>query len=394
MKKTIPKIWYDELVDLCYVQSHSGNEKLMVLYLDKWLRKMGNFSYEIDNVGNIIVTKGKTTTYPCIVSHMDTVHTFVDPYAIFTDKKKKILFAQSDKNDTGIGGDDKCGILACLYFLKTLPAVKVVFFTQEESGLKGSNRINKSFFADCRYIIQLDRWGHKYFIDTKRRQKTVSHNFSSEIGHVKKAFEFKSTEGSITDCVNLWLDGVGISCVNISSGFYNPHTDIEYIVIDELWHSIMFVAELIKTLKPKRYVSIKKQTVWKSDSYSYSITTHRRAVCSKCKVFKLITTGIYVNNKFICQACNTKTKNTKLLFNVEICSICNKEKDVTKGKRDGEIFTCNNCLESLIGYDRKTTHTEICDVCQEETPIIKGVYNNSGESFVCYKCGQFGEKIK
>ena len=219
MNDKIPDKWYKELINLCYVQSHSRNEKYMVLYLDRVLEKL-NLPYTIDNVGNIIVIKGTAKTYPCIVSHMDTVHSFVKDYRICIDESKRSIFAFNNDKPTGIGGDDKCGILSCLYFLNVLPAVKVVFFTQEESGCVGSSKIDKSFFDDCRYIIQLDRRGSKDFIDTKDGQKCISHNLSSEIGSIKKEFKFKSAVGSITDSINLWSDGIGISCMNISSGYY------------------------------------------------------------------------------------------------------------------------------------------------------------------------------
>lgn len=442
MKTKMPPIWYQKLVELCYVQSHSGNEKLMILYLDKELRGLG-LKYTIDNVGNIIITKGASTTYPCIVSHMDTVHSFVDNYKLLLTKKRR-LFATNGKVNTGIGGDDKCGIFACLYFLKTLPVVKAVFFTQEETGLKGSNRIEKSFFDDCRYIIQLDRRGCRDFIDTKYKQKTVSHNLSSEIGYIKKEYKFESTEGSITDVINLWMDGIGISCMNISSGYYNPHSNDEYINIDELWHSVMFVKELIKTLKAKIYKSIRKQPIY--------IQTQLKIYCGVCKKMKFKSMGIYINNKFKCYSCISKendgytckscykyTPQNDLRWSTELncmacsqcratgndkricdvcsksmykkyghenvigndtfvcyacyldrqdevskkltCSVCSKEVDKDKGEYDGELFTCSKCLKKEVYIV-----TETCDKCYSSVPINRGVYGEMGGTFICYDC--------
>jgi hypothetical protein len=34
---------------------------------------------------------------------------------------------------TGIGGDDKCGVYACLELLKELPNLKAAFFVSEET---------------------------------------------------------------------------------------------------------------------------------------------------------------------------------------------------------------------------------------------------------------------
>ena len=152
-----------DFVNLLSVQSHSNNEKRMILYLTNWL--CDNKLYEtepdtegwyIDEVGNLVVTKGVAGTYnyPCIVAHLDTVHKVVKKYTIWSSfrNNEKILYAKQGRDklakNTGIGGDDKCGIFACLYFLKVLDNVKVVFFTQEESGCKGSRNIDHAFFEN------------------------------------------------------------------------------------------------------------------------------------------------------------------------------------------------------------------------------------------------------
>lgn len=379
--KQMPKIWEQELTNLCFVQSHSYNEKRMVLYLDNWLYKH-KLDYTIDDIGNIIVTKGKAATYPCIVSHMDTVHHFVDDYKIFDDKKRN-LFAKDGKKATGIGGDDKCGIFACLYFLDKLPVAKVVFFTQEESGCKGSDKIDKLFFDDCRYIIQLDRRGKKDFIDTKFREKTVSHGFSSEIGHIKKEFKFKSTEGSITDCINLWSDGVGISCVNISSGYYNSHMKTEYIAIDELWNSILFTKEVIKTLKPKRYISVKKPITITNSNYGYSYK-RQKIWCTKCQTMQLKSIGKYVNNKFVCYDC-CKTDTSVIKYKYGHCRSCFKTVDPgdLQWNSDLACMACSAC-RAVINETKPTSNTMVCDACMKLTPTEQG--RTGIESFICDDC--------
>ena len=212
--------WFNKLLDTLVVQTNSENEKLMILYLDKELRKL-KLPYTIDAAGNLLVTKGKASSYSCVTSHLDTVHDFVGDFKIYTDlDDKDLLFAMDGKRRVGIGGDDKCGIFACLYLLEVLPAIKVVFFSREERGCKGSNSINKDFFADCRFLIQLDRKGKRDFIQTYWGDKTISHEFSSEIGVTKKKYKYKNSIGTVTDVMKLWKSGVGISCINLSCGYY------------------------------------------------------------------------------------------------------------------------------------------------------------------------------
>ncbi len=414
MKSIMPTIWYNKLVELCHIQSCSTNEKLMVLYLDQQLRELG-LEYTIDGVGNIIVTKGISNTYPCVVSHMDTVHKFVSKHKLRITKKRQ-LFAESGKNPTGIGGDDKCGIFSCLYLLKALPIVKIVFFTQEESGCKGSNQIDKLFFDDCRYIIQLDRKGCNDFLDTKYNQKTVSHSFSSEIGKLKKEYKFKSGEGSITDSVNLWMDGIGISCVNISSGFYHPHTKSEYINVNELWHSVKFTKEMIKILKPKIYKSVKKKVVWVSKGYANTTSwvgnknISLNKWCTSCQTLKLESIGKMVLGKFKCYTCLGKSAMDKscrscgkyvdtndLRWSIDLkcyacskcrssgddkytCSICSRSMYKTYGHLRGDIFVCFTCH-----LDEQTEiKKEMCCVCSKDKEITLGKYD--GELFTCDCC--------
>lgn len=414
----IPEKEYNSLVELCFVQSHSQNEYRMITYLIDKLRALG-LSYYIDLIGNIIVTKGKAQTYPCIVSHMDTVHKLVNDYQIFyvniTSKHDKNiiidrkLFAKNGDKPTGIGGDDKCGIFACLYFLEKLPAVKVVFFTREESGCVGSDNIDKSFFSDCRYIIQLDRRHSGDFIDKHFRGNTTSQAFRSECGHLKKQFGFKSTTGVITDSINLWVDGVGISCINLSAGYYEPHTDSEYIMIKELWNSIQLTRSIISTLKQKRYECL-------PEPVNYPTRTQIHKQCFLCKTWKSDIKGMEsskYNNQFVCFDCiheqwkykdykkdtadnkpqlPTVAPLTKKATIYLRCSICNKfvnTKDGAVTSADSiynGAFVCNECMgiqptinnNMTKNKDLETTNSEKCSVCGNHyiNPLLNGDYSS------------------
>ena len=57
---------------------------------------------------------------------------------------------------TGIGGDDKAGVFACLSLLEGLDDLKVAFFVSEEIGCKGSLNADPEFFKNVGYAIQFD----------------------------------------------------------------------------------------------------------------------------------------------------------------------------------------------------------------------------------------------
>jgi len=380
--------WSNKLLKLLQVQSNNENEKLMVLYLDKELSGL-KLPYSIDAAGNIIVTKGNAKTYPCVVSHMDTVHSFVPNFKIYRDtKNKNLYFAMNGKQKAGIGGDDKCGVFACLYLLKTIPNIKVVFFSREEVGCKGSRNIDKKFFADCRYIIQLDRRGSGDFIQTYWGKKTVSHEFSSEIGLTKKKYKYKNATGTVTDVMKLWDRKVCISCVNLSCGYYLPHTKNEYILVDELWHSIKFTEEIINTMQPKRYTSLPPAPVVTNTSIPTSPYAPTYSQCDTCKKWKRDSL-LYVDKSgegdkaLICWPCKKKQYEKK---NLDYSKLPNEEVI---------IFACNECgikaHEMKSGDSLNYVNGELyCDKCAS-------VFFASGKNPIkCFNCNRIipkGSKI-
>lgn len=373
--------WFNKLLNLLRVQTNSENEKLMILYLDKELRGL-KLPYYIDAAGNVLVTKGKAGIYPCVISHMDTVHKFVSDLEICQDiNDKDCLFAVNGKQRVGIGGDDKCGVFACLYLLKVMPQIKVVFFSREESGCRGSRDINKSFFDDCSYLIQLDRRGKRDFIQTYWNKKTVSHEFSSEIGLVKKKYKYKNQTGTVTDVMKLWDRRVGISCINLSCGYYEPHSENEHISITDLWHSVKFTKEIIHTMQLKRYVSLPPKPTITKVSYGGINSNSLYDKCDKCKAWK----------------------NDKLLFNIKdsegkkkICWSClqkepskARNKKTTPNKDTSDIVPfasyCYECgalaTELSPGESLRTINRHLyCDTCASLFSVVVKTVNK------CYVC--------
>ena len=419
--------WYDKLIDVLKIQTNSENEKLMVLYLHEELKKL-KLPYSIDAAGNILVTKGKAKTYPCVVSHIDTVHSFVDNFNIHYDiDDEDILFAMNGKIRVGIGGDDKCGVFACLYLLKMIPQIKVVFFSREENGCQGSTKVDKRFFANCRYLIQLDRRGSKDFVQTYWGNKTISHDFSSEIGLIKKKYKYKNCIGTVTDVMKLWNNRVGISCINLSCGYYNPHSNTEHVSIKALWHSIKFTEEIINTMKPKRYASLPpKPTVVKVLHASGSRNSNYDQ-CAKCKIWKTEVLLYEVGNEKWCWSCKrTLAKNNpiskekeqqvkvwdkntggSIIFACHECGITTAEMEKGDSLKyignDNQLY-CNKCALIFFTPTKKPVNCEVClkeipqdhyrttvrgmlvcGMCACELNKALGTDNSPKECFVCNK---------
>ena len=371
--------WFQKLIDVLRVQTNSENEKLMVLYLDKELRKL-KLPYTIDAAGNILVTKGKAKTYPCVVSHMDTVHDFVPNFNVYQDiDDNDTLFALNGKKRVGVGGDDKCGIFACLHLLKTIPQIKIVFFSREEKGCAGSRAIDKEFFANCRYLIQLDRRGNRDFIQTYWSKKTISHEFSSEIGLIKKKYRYKNATGTVTDVMRLWDDKIGISCINLSCGYYQPHTNWEYVSIKGLWNSVKFTEEIVNNMQPKRYASLPpKPTVVATVTRSYP----NYDKCSVCEEWKMETLLYKVKSskEKICWSCKQDTKSNHKRLQCDKCLIWFSEDTMMMR---GQHTYCGPCWAK--GKPEKEKSVKTHDSTLTDPDII---------IFACHECGKRTDEMK
>lgn len=231
----MPGGWYTKLVSLCYSPSSYDNDRVTYTYISNYLKR-NDIPFVIDKNGNIIATKGHEETQPLFCCHIDTVHDWPENLKIhLRTKEHKYLFASDNGQNYGIGGDDKCGVFVCLYLLETLENCKCIFFTGEESGCTGSYGIDIKHIEGARFICSVDRWGNSDLITTYSGKKTVSKSFIKDVSPLLRKYNYKEATGLLTDCFTLMDRGAGISCFNISCGYYSHHSSSEIIDINELW---------------------------------------------------------------------------------------------------------------------------------------------------------------
>lgn len=171
-----------------------------------------------------------------LVAHLDTVHQR-PPRTFLRDKEQTLLWSPE-----GIGGDDRCGVYAILTILLDMPKAlhpSVLFTTDEETGGWGVQdfmRVHPASPVDLRYIIELDRAGENdcvfYSCDNPEFERYV------------QKYAFKQAYGSFTD-ISFLAPKWGIAAVNLSCGYYNPHTSAEYISMDDLCYTIERVESMI-----------------------------------------------------------------------------------------------------------------------------------------------------
>lgn len=145
------------------------------------------------------------------------------------------------KSPQGIGGDDRCGVYTIIRLVEAGYKPYVLFNEDEEIGCIGSEKFCRTEhiedLKELKFLVQIDRRGSNdavfYHDDNKE-----FHEWIEEVtGYVE-------AKGSCTDIVNL-SDACGVSSVNLSSGYYDEHTEYETVCIEELLHTIEAVETLL-----------------------------------------------------------------------------------------------------------------------------------------------------
>ena len=234
------------LKQLYKIHSPSRNERAMKRFIRKYIRKhIPDAEIRTDQKGNLYIIKGMAETYPCIVAHLDQVQR--EHSQDFTPiETRELIFGYSPKNrkQEGLGADDKNGIWIALKYLEKYDTLKVVLFVEEETGCQGSNQADMDFFRDCRFVIQPDRRGYKDLITTIGWTDLCSDEFLKAVGYEK--FGYQGTEGMMTDILTLKDRGLEVSCINLSCGYYEPHTDQEFTVKKDLLNCLKLVEHIIE----------------------------------------------------------------------------------------------------------------------------------------------------
>ena len=237
-----------ELLKKMYeIHSMSGREKKLKRFVRKWISanipdaKMSN-----DNLGNIYVVKGVSETYPCLVAHLDQVqNSHSRDFKALEVDDIIIGYSQKSRAQQGLGADDKNGVWVALKCLLKYDNIKIALFVSEEVGCVGSNAADMSFFNDARFVIQCDRRGANDLITVAGWTKLCSKDFVDAIN--PSIYGYKEETGMLTDVLTLKERGLPVSCINISCGYYEPHTSYEFTCISDLMNCLAFVENIIET---------------------------------------------------------------------------------------------------------------------------------------------------
>lgn len=217
------------------IPTTSGKEQMMQEFIMDWAREHGVKASK-DSKGNIYLEKGGAVFFPCLTSHMDTVHHDQEKYI-----EKNEMLPIEELGDVikvkggGVGADCKAGIAICLSMVERLSAVKAAFFVEEEIGMAGSRHLDKSFFTDVSYVIGFDS------PDRNRATKACSGTLLFDDEFFNKYIKDVCREHGVTDFryepytdVKQIREQTEIICMNFGNGGYNAHSKTEYVKFSEM----------------------------------------------------------------------------------------------------------------------------------------------------------------
>ncbi len=241
-----------DLQALCYMSV----KKLKKSLVDFLIKK----EYDVEFGNDYIYARCETSKEKEIMltAHMDTVQNPRGAGVIYVSKCNDKHYLWSPN---GIGGDDRCGVLAIKRIIEKGYRPTILFCDKEESGGAGSEEFSEKYAGkiDLNCIIELDRQGSKdlvfYDEDNEEWQK-----FLVELTGWKKA------RGSFSDICKLY--DLGCASVNLSVGYYHQHTKDEYIILEELENSISITEKIINSVH-KKWEHIENRVGFYDENYYF-----------------------------------------------------------------------------------------------------------------------------
>lgn len=255
------KIQINLLKEILSIPTYFGNEYRVSEFLMNYGNSKGYNTYK-DKVGNVYFEKGKVNTeyYPCLVAHMDSV--FSEHVPLIVDNQRKII--KQNKNilkayhpitfkQTGLAADDLAGVFICLQLMDKFDTIKASFFVKEEYGCEGSYACDIDFFNNVGYCIQFDAPGNNWFSNTLMGIKIYSDEFFNDVKNILHENHINNiSKDPYTDVMAL-REQLDISCANLPAGYYQFHSDREYLNIDDVDKSINIGVQFINKLGNKLY---------------------------------------------------------------------------------------------------------------------------------------------
>ncbi|MGV4321268.1 M20/M25/M40 family metallo-hydrolase [Bacillus mojavensis] len=239
----------DQLMELLSIYAPSKEEAPVTKYVVPIL-KMNEFSVNIDDYGNVLAEKKMGTGDGATVllsAHMDTV------FNVYPDRE---LLDDGDiiiSSKGALGADDRAGIAIILTVLRNFDQIsfdgiiKIAFSKEEEIGCVGAKKIDPEWYKDVDLAIVVDRRGNSDIV-VGCMDAFCSDTVGTFVEECAKMSDmnWNAVEGGISDA--MIFSGNGINSINLSAGYYNEHTEREYVCIEDMKRTIQLIMQIFAVI--------------------------------------------------------------------------------------------------------------------------------------------------
>jgi putative aminopeptidase FrvX len=246
------------------IPTYFSNEILIQNFLLNYGKSKGYITCK-DNIGNIYFTKGKVKTneyFPLVCSHIDSVFSEHEELILLNKsktiiEKNGILIAINPLTGfkTGLAADDLTGAFICLEIMNKIDNIKACFFVQEEFGCKGSLNSDKKFFKDVGYVMEFDAPTSNWYSEYVNGVKIFTKEFDNIVNFILKKYKVNNYSYDPYTDVYAISKLHDMCCVNLPTGYYNWHSNDEYIILKDVENGINIGIEYINILRNEKYIN-------------------------------------------------------------------------------------------------------------------------------------------
>ena len=247
--------WKNEYKEIVKMHCHMETPRLKK-YLSNYLKD--DPDYTVTEGDKWIFGQGNNEEFPVLlVAHMDTVFDskyLACNYASKDDKtipplaedifwKKHIYYDEIEGvmwSPEGLGADDRAGTAAIQFLIEHNYKPSVLFTDEEEIGGLGALDFLENYNygpEPYRFILELDRQGKKDICG----YNCENEDFLNWLSH----YGYNIEKGTFSDIVHI-AEQWDTAAANLSIGYYNEHSRLEYLNLNQSMRSIIRVTQILQ----------------------------------------------------------------------------------------------------------------------------------------------------
>ena len=251
----------NRLIDLVSIYAPSRMEEPVATFLQPYLESLCS-RIERDKEGNLCAYRfgDKDADTILLCSHMDSVFfpelertiLIEDGYLKLDQNKLPREAERGGTKPAVLGADDRAGIEIILSILEQYDGplnLRALFTTREEVGGEGIFDVDKHFIEGVRCGLVLDRRNTGDIITRIEGLHLAPRSFIQHVHAVGLSLnirELREVAGAFSDTYFL-VRRNNIPCLNISTGYFFPHSSKEYLDLYAFDNCIAWVSRILES---------------------------------------------------------------------------------------------------------------------------------------------------